>query len=285
MSEGVNAGGVPEDNLKQKLVMRVAFAGVLIAVLLAALAFIDYLGQPAEEPVASGPTFSSPVPVPKKEVSQPVKNVEPAAPSATPEAPKVAEGAAPVPVAAPAPTVAPVIDAPPKPVVAPQPELPPSDAKGQVASGRTAARMLREDAPQITMQPTELLHEAALKLIRLDEMQWQDRAHFLAICCRVMRQVVIDRIRHVKSAKREHVKVTITHLADSLPAEEIDADRLDGLLQRLEAVSPDHAQLVEMRFFAGMSVAEIAHVRGISERTVKRQWQAARAWLLESLDD
>ncbi len=150
---------------------------------------------------------------------------------------------------------------------------------------RTAARMLREDAPQITMQPTELLHEAALKLIRLDEMQWQDRAHFLAICCRVMRQVVIDRIRHVKSAKREHVKVTITHLADSLPAEEIDADRLDGLLQRLEAVSPDHAQLVEMRFFAGMSVAEIAHVRGISERTVKRQWQAARAWLLESLDD
>ena len=141
MSEGVNAGGVPEDNLKQKLVMRVAFAGVLIAVLLAALAFIDYLGQPAEEPVASGPTFSSPVPVPKKEVSQPVKNVEPAAPAATPEAPKVAEGAAPVPVAAPAPTVAPVVEAPPKPVVAPQPELPPSDAKGQAASGRTAARM------------------------------------------------------------------------------------------------------------------------------------------------
>jgi len=150
---------------------------------------------------------------------------------------------------------------------------------------RTAARMLREDAPQLTMRPTELLHEAALKLIRLDEMQWQDRAHFLSICCRVMRQVVVDRIRHVKAAKREHVKVTITHLADSLPAANIDADRLDELLTRLEAASPEHAQLVEMRFFAGMSIAEIAHVRGVSERTVKRQWQSARAWLLEALSD
>ncbi len=140
MSEGANAGGVPEDNLKQKLVMRVAFAGVLIAVLLAALAFIDYLGQPAEEPVASGPTFSSPVPVPKKEVSQPVKNAEPAAPAAAPEAPKVVEGAAPVPLAAPAAPAAPAVDAPPKPDVAPQPVLPPSDAKAQAAPPRAATR-------------------------------------------------------------------------------------------------------------------------------------------------
>jgi len=140
MSEGVNAGGVPEDNLKQKLVMRVAFAGVLIAVLLAALAFIDYLGQPAEEPVASGPTFSSPVPVPKKEVSQPLKNAEPAAPAAAPEAPKVVEGTAPVPLAAPAAPAAPAADAPPKPVVAPQPVLPPSDAKAQAAPARAATR-------------------------------------------------------------------------------------------------------------------------------------------------
>ncbi len=144
MSEGANAGGVPEDNLKQKLVMRVAFAGVLIAVLLAALAFIDYLGQPAEEPVASGPTFSSPVPVPKKEVSQPVKNAEPVAPAAAPEASKVVEGAAPVPLAAPAapaaPAAAPAADAPPKPDVAPQPVLPPSDAKAQAAPARAATR-------------------------------------------------------------------------------------------------------------------------------------------------
>ena len=137
MSESPTTGGAPDDNLKQKLVMRVAFAGILIALLLAALAFIDYLGQPAEEPVASGPTFSSPVPVPKKEVSQPVKPVDPAAtsaPAAVPATPEPVKAPAEGSAAAPAP----VADVPPKPVVNPQPVLPPSDAKAQAAPARTA---------------------------------------------------------------------------------------------------------------------------------------------------
>ncbi len=137
MSESPTTGGAPDDNLKQKLVMRVAFAGVLIALLLAALAFIDYLGQPAEEPVASGPTFSSPVPVPKKEVSQPVKPADPAAtsaPAAVPATPEPVKAPAEGSAAAPAP----VADVPPKPVVNPQPVLPPSDAKAQAAPARTA---------------------------------------------------------------------------------------------------------------------------------------------------
>ncbi len=124
------AGG--EDDLKRKLVRRVAFAGMLIAALLGVLAFIDYLGSPAEEPDAGGPTYTSPVPVPKKEVSQPVKPAEPmpAEPAKPVEAAKPAEA-----------TAAPVADAPAKPEVAAQPSLPVAATK-QAAAVKPAARSL-----------------------------------------------------------------------------------------------------------------------------------------------
>lgn len=123
-----------EDDLKRKLVLRVAFAGVLIALLLGALAFIDYLGQPAEEPAPSGPTFTSPVPVPRKEVTQPVK---PAEPVAAPEAPKEAakEVPPPPPPVVEAPTQAPPPPAPaanvppPRPFIAAQPALPRQESR------------------------------------------------------------------------------------------------------------------------------------------------------------
>ena len=135
----------------------------------------------------------------------------------------------------------------------------------------------------LTLHPTELVNEAALRLIRLDRMTWQDRAHFLAICSRIMRQVIVDKARHVRAAKRQHLTVTTSWLRDNVAAEPIDADRMDTALQQLAQVSPEHARLVELRFFVGLTIAEIAHVTGSSERTVKRQWQSARAWLLESL--
>lgn len=130
MSENASTGNVPEENLKQKLVMRVAFAGVLIALLLAALAFIDYLGQPGEEPSAAGPTYTEPVPVPRKEVSQPVRPADSAPVAETPPATPAPEGTAPIPQAPPA---APIADVPPKPTVSAQPELPPSDSRRQAA--------------------------------------------------------------------------------------------------------------------------------------------------------
>jgi RNA polymerase sigma factor (TIGR02999 family) len=146
-----------------------------------------------------------------------------------------------------------------------------------------AARMLRQESAVITLDPTELVNEAALRLIRLDRMSWQDRAHFLAICCRIMRQVIVDKARQVRAAKRQHLSVTTSWLRENIAAESIDADVLDEALQKLAEVSPDHARLVELRFFVGLSIAEIAHVSGTSERTLKRQWQSARAWLLQSL--
>ncbi len=147
----------------------------------------------------------------------------------------------------------------------------------------TAARMLRQDGANLTLNPTELVNEAALRLIRLDRMSWQDRAHFLAICSRIMRQVIVDKARHMRAVKRQHLAVTTGWLKDNVAEEPIEADIMDEALTQLATVSPDHAQLVEMRFFVGLSIAEIAHVTGRSERTVKRQWQAARAWLLQSL--
>jgi RNA polymerase sigma factor (TIGR02999 family) len=149
----------------------------------------------------------------------------------------------------------------------------------------TAARLLQREGRQLTLRPTELLHEAALKLIRLDHMRWQDRAHFMAICCTVMRQVIVDKARHLKAAKRHHVKVTTDWLRDHVAEEAVDVDLLDGALARLAQISDDHARLVELRFFGGLTIEEIAHVTGRSERTVKRQWQSARAWLLQALSE
>jgi DedD protein len=122
-----------EEDIKRKLVLRVAFAGVLIALLLGVLAFIDYLGQPAEEPAPSGPTFTSPVPVPRKEVTQPVKPAEPVAPEAPKEAAK--EEPPPPPPVVEAPTQAPPAPAaatsalPARPQVAAQPALPRQESR------------------------------------------------------------------------------------------------------------------------------------------------------------
>jgi len=145
-----------------------------------------------------------------------------------------------------------------------------------------AASMLRHEASLLTLRPTELLHEAALKLIRLDHLNWKDRAHFMAICCTVMRQVIVDKARQLRAAKRQHVKVTTEWLRENVAVEPVDVEQLEAALQRLAEFSPAHARLVELRYFGGLTMAEIAHVTGRSERTVKRQWQSARAWLLQS---
>lgn len=129
-----------EDDLKRKLVRRVAFAGLLIAMLLAALAFVDYLGQPGEEPASSGPTFTAPVPVAKKEVTQPVKPAEPeAAPVARETAPAAEATAAP-------PSPAATADLPVRPDVAAQPALPRSETRPAAPPAR-AARPLEPATP------------------------------------------------------------------------------------------------------------------------------------------
>ncbi len=145
-----------------------------------------------------------------------------------------------------------------------------------------ASRMLRRDAVQLTMQPTELVNEAALRIVRLERMSWNDRQHFFATGARIMRQAMMDAIRSRQRLKRQIVMFAPDEAGENAG---IDVESLDHALTRLEAVSPELAQIVELRFFVGLRPDEIAMVLGSSESTVKRRWQTARLWLADALAD
>jgi RNA polymerase sigma factor (TIGR02999 family) len=146
-----------------------------------------------------------------------------------------------------------------------------------------ARRMLAGDSASIRLQPTDLVHDAVLRLLRLDRMEFADRTHFLATAATVMRQALLDEVRRFRAQKRQSpVKVT-TWLEPGVGTMELDLEILDRSLTRFAEVSPDRARLVELRFFAGLTIDETAGALGISPATVKRQWDAARAWLLRDM--
>lgn len=146
-----------------------------------------------------------------------------------------------------------------------------------------ARRMLAGDSAAYRLQPTELANEAAIRVLRLDRMEWTDRAHFLATAATVMRQALLDEVRRFRAAKRQAPAVLTTWLDPGVATLDLDLERLDRSLQRLVAVSPERARIVELRFFAGLTIEETAEVAGVSPATVKRQWDASRAWLLRDL--
>ena len=150
---------------------------------------------------------------------------------------------------------------------------------------RVAAAYLRRERPGQTLQPTALVHEAYLRLARARDLSWQNRAHFLAIAAHSMRQILVERARARHAAKRggggERVTLDEGHLADG-PLD-IDLLDLDVALTRLSALEPDHARLVELRYFGGLTIEEAASAMDTSPATVKRMWALARAWLLREL--
>ena len=140
---------------------------------------------------------------------------------------------------------------------------------------------LRHERPEHTLNTTALVHEAYLKLIRLDRVQWQSRAHFLAIAAQAMRNVLVSHARSRKRIKRGGgaPHVPFEEVA-SLPVAE--ADRilaLDDALNRLAELNPRHARIVECRFFGGMTIEETACALEISPATAKRDWSLLRHWL------
>ncbi|WP_430443860.1 ECF-type sigma factor [Sphingorhabdus contaminans] len=143
-----------------------------------------------------------------------------------------------------------------------------------------AARMLRLDAPALTLQPTELVNEAVLKIVQLERMSWNDRQHFFATGARIMRQAMLDAVRSRRRLKRQSPTVFI-EAGEHSPA--IDVELLDAALVKLEDISPELAHIVELRFFVGLPVDQIAVVLEQSESTVKRRWQTARLWLASEL--
>jgi RNA polymerase sigma factor (TIGR02999 family) len=148
-----------------------------------------------------------------------------------------------------------------------------------------ARRELRRERPDHTLTPTALVHEAYLKLVQLDRVSWQGRAHFFAACAGEMRRILISYARTKKAEKRgggaEHVPIDNVVVAAETPPGDLVA--LDDALSRLERLSERQARIVECRFFAGMGVEETAEALGISPATVKRGWTAARAWLNREL--
>lgn len=146
-----------------------------------------------------------------------------------------------------------------------------------------ARRLLAHDSAAQHLQPTELTHEAALRLLRFDRIELRDRNHFLALSARVMRQVLVDEVRRQRAQKRQARGLLTTWFEPGLDATVLDIEALDRSLARLAGISPERARVVELRFFAGLGLPEIAAIMQVSERTLKRHWQAARAWLLRDM--
>jgi RNA polymerase sigma factor (TIGR02999 family) len=144
---------------------------------------------------------------------------------------------------------------------------------------------VRGESAVVQLQPTEVLNEAAIRILKLRDIAWNDRAHFFATAARMMRQILIDQVRKMRSAKRAQQPMTLTQCWFDSPQQSFDLEALDDALKRLEVISEQKARIVELRFYGGLTMAEIAEVLSLPQRTVERHWQAARAWLLSALLD
>jgi RNA polymerase sigma factor (TIGR02999 family) len=146
-----------------------------------------------------------------------------------------------------------------------------------------ARRVLNGDGPRLQIQPTDLAHEAAIRILRSDSIAANDQRHFLALGARVMRMTLIDEVRRQRAACRNGEFVTLWTEAGSDPGTSFDIEAFDDALRRLAAIEPDGARVVELRFFVGLTLEEVASVMSLSESTVQRRWRSARAWLLKEL--
>jgi RNA polymerase sigma factor (TIGR02999 family) len=147
-----------------------------------------------------------------------------------------------------------------------------------------ARRHLRGERHRLTLQPTALVHEAYLRLVG-SGVPWEDRAHFFGVASRLMRQVLVDHARARQAKKRggEATRVELTGVDPSSPLPAVDVLALHEALDRLAAVDATSERIVEMRYFGGLTVEETAEALSISPATVKRDWSAARAWLLREM--
>jgi len=150
---------------------------------------------------------------------------------------------------------------------------------------RIARRYLQRERPGHTLQSTALVNEAFLKLID-QQVSWQNRAHFFAMAAQFMRRILVDHARGRHAVKRggeAACKLTLDEGVAVASQRDVDVIALDTALERLAAMDEQQARIVELRFFAGLSIEETAEVLEISPATVKRDWAMARAWLFREL--
>jgi RNA polymerase sigma factor (TIGR02999 family) len=143
-----------------------------------------------------------------------------------------------------------------------------------------AAARLRDERNS-SLSTGDLINDAVIRLISLDRVDFLNHAHFMALSSRLMRQILVDYARAKRTDKRNHDKVELTTKVEG--ERKFDLNHLDSALIRLGVIDMDLAELVEMRYFGGMTLSDIALVSNVSEATVKRRWQVARAWLADTL--
>ena len=150
-----------------------------------------------------------------------------------------------------------------------------------------AASVLGRQSAGNTLQPTALVHELYLRLAKRKDCQWQDHAHFLAIAAMAMRQILIDHARRKGADKRGGGwrRVTLSKTLDLAPVVDMDLVTLNDALESLAQLHVRQARIVELRFLAGMTIPEVAHVLDVSQKTVKDDWRMARAWLMQKLSE
>jgi RNA polymerase sigma factor (TIGR02999 family) len=146
---------------------------------------------------------------------------------------------------------------------------------------RVARRYLRRERPDHTLQSAALVHEAYLRLVNQEAPEWQSRAHFFGVAAQLMRHILVDHARKRRAAKRGAGAPLLTLDPQvALPQkQEVDLVALDEALNTLASIDPQRSRIVELRFFAGLSIEETALVLGISAATVSRDWATSRAWL------
>ncbi|MEJ7578745.1 MAG: sigma-70 family RNA polymerase sigma factor [Pyrinomonadaceae bacterium] len=151
---------------------------------------------------------------------------------------------------------------------------------------RQARMLMSKERANHTLQPTALVHEAFLKLSAQTGIEWKDRSHFYGLASRLMRQILVDHARLYATEKRGNHPIHFSIDDVQIPVEERAASILvlDEVLERLKQFDETQARIVEMRFFGGMNNGQIAESLDISERTVGREWQAARLWLYRELN-
>jgi RNA polymerase sigma-70 factor (ECF subfamily) len=150
-----------------------------------------------------------------------------------------------------------------------------------------ANRYMRQQRPGHTLQTTALVNEAYLKLIDSSRVNWQNRTHFFAISAQLMRRILVDFARAKNSLKRggERVQVTLDEQIEAPAEKGLDLVALDEALQELARMNERQSQIVELRYFGGLSEEEIAETLKVSTRTVRRDWNIARVWLFRRMKD
>lgn len=150
---------------------------------------------------------------------------------------------------------------------------------------RLAAYHLQRERSDHTLQPTALVHEAYLRLVDQRAVDWQNRAHFFGLAAEMMRRILVNHALARQAAKRggHETRISLDEVLDWAEQREVDFVALDGALEKLTVLDPQQARIVELKFFGGLSVEEIATLLSISTATVKREWRMAKAWLFQQL--